>query len=113
MTGLIPAAAAPSPAPINPASAMGVFITLSSPNSSTSPLVHPKIPPSTFISSPITNTSSSLLISSAIVSLIACAYDFLLILSLLHKIHHPSPSLDPVQDYSMQILLLHQQVSVN
>lgn len=79
MIGRIPAQAAPSPAPQKPASEIGVLRTRSGPNSSISPLVHPKIPPCSAISSPMMNTFPSRLISSAITSLIACAYDLILI----------------------------------
>src|SRR2546425_279863 len=61
-TGLSPAIAAPTPAPTNVASEIGVSRTRSSPKRSRSPRVTPKMPPIRPTSSPITKTRPALLL---------------------------------------------------
>ncbi len=63
-TGRPPTIAAPSPAPVKPASEIGVSRMRSSPNSSSMPLVTVKMPPIGPTSSPIMNTRPSARISS-------------------------------------------------
>ena len=70
--GRSPTTAAPTAVPMIPASASGVSITRSAPNSSMKPSVTLKAPPKTPMSSPMTKTRSSLRISSRIASEIAC-----------------------------------------
>src|SRR5487761_68429 len=72
-TGRLPAMAAPTPIPVKPGSEIGVSITRSVPNSSTSPLRTLKGVPASATSSPMTKTVSSRRISSAIASLMAWA----------------------------------------
>jgi hypothetical protein len=64
-TGRILAIAAPMPAPTIASSEIGVLRTRSGPNSSTRPCVTPIEPPISAMSSPITNTSSSVRIAVA------------------------------------------------
>src|SRR5260370_39541913 len=73
-TGRNPVSAAPTPAPTNAFSEIGVSKTRSSPNCSFSPLVIRKIPPKLATSSPYRITLASRRISSSSASLIACAY---------------------------------------
>src|SRR5579875_1701149 len=70
-TGRSPVMAAPRPIPVKPASEIGVSITRSGPNSSTSPLRTLKAVPASATSSPMTNTVGSRRSSSANASLIA------------------------------------------
>ncbi|MPM23598.1 hypothetical protein SDC9_70072 [bioreactor metagenome] len=70
--GLSPVTAAPMALPIMAVSTIGVFFTLSDPNSSRIPFVIPKIFPICATSSPYKITLSSLRISSFIASPIAC-----------------------------------------
>src|SRR3972149_4174780 len=72
-TGCMPVMAAPSPMPVIPASEIGESITLSGPNSSTSPLRTLNGVPAPATSSPMMKTRGSRRISSAKASLIACA----------------------------------------
>src|SRR5712691_8114815 len=72
-TGRMPVMAAPSPMPVKPASEIGVSITRSDPNSSTSPLSTLNGVPASATSSPMRKTRWSRLISSASASRIASA----------------------------------------
>src|SRR3989304_121154 len=72
-TGCMPVMAAPSPMPVIPASEIGESITLSGPNSSTSPLRTLNGVPASATPSPMMKTRGSRRISSAKASLIACA----------------------------------------
>src|SRR4051812_10845172 len=69
--GRIPAIAAPTPSPLNPASEIGVSMMRSLPNSSTRPVRTLKVVPASATSSPIRMTLGSRRISSAIASLMA------------------------------------------
>src|SRR4051812_11699292 len=71
MIGRMPAMAAPTPMPLNPASEMGVSMMRSLPNSSTSPVSTLKVVPASATSSPMRTTRGSRRISWAIASLIA------------------------------------------
>src|SRR5436309_2359043 len=64
-TGRSPAIAAPTPAPTNVASEIGVSRTRSSPKRSRSPRVTPKMPPIRLTSAPLTNTPASLALAGA------------------------------------------------
>ena len=64
-TGRSPIQAAPTAAPTNPSSAIGVSITRSPPNSSNRPLVTPNAPPKWPMSSPSRKTRSSARMASA------------------------------------------------
>src|ERR1700722_7975732 len=72
-TGRIPVIAAPTATPVNPASEIGVSITRSLPNSSTSPVRTLKGVPASATSSPKMQMLSSRRISSAKASRTACA----------------------------------------
>src|SRR5579871_7060880 len=72
-TGRSPAIAAPTPIPLKPASEMGVSMTRSAPNSSTSPERTLKGVPASATSSPKMQTLESRRISSAKASRTACA----------------------------------------
>src|SRR5580693_495069 len=72
-TGRKPVMAAPTPTPVKPASEMGVSITRSAPNSSTSPDNTLNGVPASATSSPKMQTRESLRISSASASRTACA----------------------------------------
>src|SRR6202035_260432 len=72
-TGRIPVIAAPTPTPVNPASEIGVSITRSLPNSSTSPESTLNGVPASATSSPMMHTVGSRRISSASASRTACA----------------------------------------
>src|SRR5712692_3701316 len=72
-TGRNPVIAAPTPMPVNPASEIGVSITRSAPNSSTSPDNTLNGVPASATSSPKMHTRASRRISSASPSRIACA----------------------------------------
>src|ERR1700722_3323198 len=78
--GRSPVSAAPTPAPTSAFSEIGVSKTRSSPNCSLSPAVSRKMPPKFATSSPYRMTERSRRISSAIASLMACAYVIVLIL---------------------------------
>src|SRR5215468_9779483 len=69
--GRMPAIAAPTPSPLNPASEIGVSMMRSLPNSSTSPVSTLNVVPASATSSPMRTTFGSRRISSAIASLIA------------------------------------------
>src|SRR5580704_750488 len=69
--GRSPVIAAPTPRPVNPASEIGVSMTRSLPNSSTSPISTLNVVPASATSSPIRTTVGSRRISSAIASLMA------------------------------------------
>src|ERR1700730_4952367 len=73
ITGRMPVIAAPTPTPVNPASEMGVSITRSVPNSSTSPERTLNGVPASATSSPRMHTRLSRRISSARASRTACA----------------------------------------
>src|SRR6516165_4635606 len=73
ITGRIPVIAAPTPSPVNPASDIGVSITRSVPNSSTSPESTLNGVPASATSSPKMHTRESRRISSARASRIAWA----------------------------------------
>src|SRR5712671_1787632 len=72
-TGRSPVIAAPTPMPVNPASEIGVSITRSAPNSSTSPDNTLNGVPASATSSPKMHTRLSRRISSASASRTACA----------------------------------------
>src|SRR5216684_3054361 len=72
-TGRNPVIAAPTPIPVNPASEIGVSITRSAPNSSTSPDKTLNGVPASATSSPKMHTRASRRISSASASRTACA----------------------------------------
>src|SRR5712692_2827426 len=72
-TGRKPVIAAPTPIPVNPASDIGVSITRSAPNSSTSPDNTLNGVPASATSSPKIQTRESRRISSASASRTACA----------------------------------------
>src|SRR5713226_2588507 len=72
-TGRNPVIAAPTPIPVNPASEIGVSITRSAPNSSTSPDNTLNGVPASATSSPKIHTRLSRRISSASASRTACA----------------------------------------
>src|SRR3977135_2066894 len=72
-TGRNPVIAAPTPMPVNPASEIGVSITRSAPNSSTSPDNTLNGVPASATSSPKMHTRGSRRISSASASRTACA----------------------------------------
>src|SRR5467141_1899933 len=72
-TGRKPVIAAPTPMPVKPASEIGVSITRSAPNSSTSPDSTLNGVPASATSSPKMHTRLSRRISSASASRIACA----------------------------------------
>src|SRR4249919_3533107 len=69
--GRMPAIAAPTPRPLNPASEMGVSMMRSLPNSSTRPVSTLNVVPASATSSPMRMTLGSRRISSAIASLMA------------------------------------------
>ena len=69
--GRMPDIAAPTAAPMNAVSEIGVSITRSGPNLASRPSVAPKIPPYAPMSSPMTKTLGSRSISWAIPSEIA------------------------------------------
>src|SRR5215471_5219349 len=69
--GRMPAIAAPTPSPLNPASEIGVSMMRSLPNSSTRPVSTLNVVPASATSSPIRTTRGSRRISCAIASLIA------------------------------------------
>src|SRR4029079_1614078 len=73
--GRMPVIAAPTPRPVNPASEIGVSMMRSLPNSSTSPVSTLNVVPASATSSPISTTSASRRISSAMASLIASPKD--------------------------------------
>ena len=72
--GRMPAAAAPMPRPVKPASEMGVSRTRSGPKTSSRPRVTPNTPPPphTAMSSPMMKTVGSRSISSRRASFSAC-----------------------------------------
>src|SRR3984893_3486461 len=72
-TGRSPVIAAPTPTPVNPASEIGVSITRSAPNSSTSPESTLNGVPASATSSPKMQTRESRRISSARASRTDCA----------------------------------------
>src|SRR3954454_11225263 len=69
--GRMPAMAAPTPSPLNPASEIGVSMMRSLPNSSTRPVSTLNVVPASATSSPMRMTLGSRRISSAIASLMA------------------------------------------